>query len=156
MRERLLVRDLMTIGVKTCSQDTPIRELTCLLLDGDLEAVVILDEDGHGAGVVTQDELVRAYAQPDFEALTAADIMCPDVPEVPPDIPLKVAAQLMQDRKVRVFFLMHHGDGIRYPAAVISYKHFLRHLAASDDSELSDLGYASARLIPAARPLNRS
>jgi CBS domain-containing protein len=156
MRERLLVRDLMTIGVKTCSPDTPIREIACRLLDGDLEAVVILDEDGHGAGVITQDELVRAYAQPDFEALTAADILCPDVPEVPPDIPLKAAAQLMQDKNIRVFFLMHHGDGIRYPAAVISYKHFLRHLAASDDSELSDLGYASARLIPATRPFNRS
>lgn len=122
MSERLLVRDLMTIGVKTCPTDTPIRGIVHMLLEG----VMVLDEEGHGVGVVTQDELVQAYARH-------------DVPQIPPDIPLKAAAQLMQDMGVRVFFLMHHRDGIHYPAA------------AREDSELSDLGYASERLIPAAR-----
>lgn len=119
MSERLLVRDLMAIGVKTCPTDTPIRGIVDMLLEG----VVVLDEEGHGVGVVTQDELVKAYARH-------------EVLQIPPDVPLKTAAQLM-----------HHG----YPAAAISYKHFLRHLAAREDSELSDLGYASERLIPAAR-----
>jgi CBS domain-containing protein len=151
MSERLLVRDLMTIGVKTCSTDTPIRSIAHMLLEGDLEGVVVLDEEGHGVGVVTQDELVKAYARQDRQSLTAADVLRPDVPQIPPDIPLKAAALLMQDMGVRVFFLMHHGDGIHYPAAAISYKHFLRHLAAREDSELNDLGYASERLIPATR-----
>ena len=53
-----------------------------------------------------------------------------NVPRVPPDIPLKTAAQIMQDQGVRVLFLTHHAGGIEYPAAYITYKHLLRHLAA--------------------------
>ncbi len=67
---------------------------------------------------------------------------------MPPDIPLTAAAQMMQDQRVRVLFLMHHAGGIEYPAALISYQHLLRHLAARDDDELRDLGISAARQSP--------
>ena len=70
------------------------------------------------------------------------------VPQVPPDIPLVAAAQLMQDLKVRTLFLMHHAGGIEYPAAMISYKHLLRHLAADNEAELRDLGIRAERKTP--------
>ena len=38
-----LVRDLMTVGVPTCSPDTPLVDLARLILQKDLEAVVVLD-----------------------------------------------------------------------------------------------------------------
>ncbi len=56
-----LVRDLMSVGVLTCSPETSIVEVTRVLLDKDLEAAVVLDEHGHAAGVVSRDDLVRAY-----------------------------------------------------------------------------------------------
>jgi hypothetical protein len=70
------------------------------------------------------------------------------VPQVPPDIPLTAAAQLMQDFKVRTLFLMHHAGGIEYPAAMISYKHLLRHLVADNETELRDLGIGAERQTP--------
>jgi hypothetical protein len=45
-------------------------------------------------------------------------------------------------------FLMHNAGGIIYPAAVISYNHFLRHLAAQKIDDLRDLGIAAARQAP--------
>ncbi len=147
---RKLVRDLMTVGVTTCSPATPVVEVARLLLVQDLEGVVVLDEEGRGLGVVTQDEIVRGYAHPNRDRLTAGDIMREGVPELPPDIPLAAAAGLMRDMGLRVVFFMHNANGIIYPAAMLSYRHFLRHLAAGTDEELRDLGIDAAREAPLA------
>jgi hypothetical protein len=71
-----------------------------------------------------------------------------DVPQIPPDIPLTAAAQIMRDQRVRVVFLMHRAEGLTYPAGMLSYRHFLRHLAARDEGELADLGIKAARQKP--------
>jgi CBS domain-containing protein len=148
MAERLLVRDLMSVGVATCPPDAPLQDIARLLLDKALEAVVVLDPDGAAIGVVSQDELVHAYARGDWGELTAESVMREGVPQVPPDIPLSAAAQLMQDKGVRVVFLMHNASGIIYPAAALAYQHLLRHLAARSDDDLQDLGIAAARKAP--------
>jgi CBS domain-containing protein len=144
-----LVRDLMTVGVATCSPDTLVVDLARLMLEKNLEAVVVLDpEEGHAVGVVSQDELSRAYAHPQVRTLKAEQVMRDDVPQAPPDIPLTVAAQIMHDQKTRVLFLMHHAGGVVYPAGMISVQHLLRHLAARDGDELRDLGIGAERKSP--------
>jgi CBS domain-containing protein len=143
-----LVRDLMTVGVPTCPTHTPVVEIARLLLDRQLEAVVVLDPDGHAVGVVSRDDLVRLYARGDSLSLTAEDAMQEGVIEVPPDIPLAAAAQIMRDKGVRAVFLMHNASGIIYPAAVLTYTHFLRHLGARSDDELRDLGIKAERRSP--------
>lgn len=148
MGERVLVRDLMSVGVASCAMQTPIADIARLLLDKNLEAVVVMNAEGHAVGIVSQDELARAYAREDRARLTAEDVMRDGVPEVPPDIPIVAAAQIMRDQGLRVVFLMHHAGGIRYPAAALSYRHLLRHLAARDDGDLNDLGIKAAREAP--------
>jgi CBS domain-containing protein len=146
MAEPLLVRDLMTVGVTTCVLDTPVVEAAQLLLDKDLEAVVVLDQEGHAVGMVTQEDLVRAYVHGDYQGQTAGMVMREGIPTVPPDIPAAAAIQIMQDQGVRVLFLVHHAEGIFYPAAVLSYKHVLRSLVALDSAE--DLGIKAKRVPP--------
>lgn len=148
MEHRTLVRDLMAVGVLTCQPDTPIVEIARLLLDRDLEGVVVLNEEGHAIGVVDREALIQAYSHHCSRELTAENIMHDDVPQVPPDIPLAAAAQIMRDQGVRQVFLMHNAEGITYPAAQLSYTHLLRHLAARDNDELSDLGIKAARQAP--------
>lgn len=144
-----LVRDLMTVGVATCSPETPIGDVARLLLEKNLEAVVVLDPaDGHALGYVSQDELVRSFAHQQIDTLTAEQVMHDEVPQAPPDIPLTAAAQLMLDRSVRVLYLMHHSGGIEYPAALISYQHLLRRLGARTREELHDLGVSASRQSP--------
>ena len=143
-----LVRDLMSVGVPTCALDDSVVELTRWFLEKDIEGAVVLDDNGHGAGVVTHDELVKAYAKGGYELLTAQDVMRADVPTVPPDIPLTAAAQIMQDMNTRIIYMTHHAGGIEYPAAYLTYKHLLRHLAAEDGAELKDLGIKAEREAP--------
>lgn len=142
-----LVRDLMTVGVTTCPPDTPIIDVANLMLTENLEGIVVL-EDGNAIGMVSQDELVAAYTRDDIHNLQAVDIMREDIPQLPADIPLKAAAQIMRDHGVRVIFLTHHAAGITYPAAVISYRHLIRHLAAVEKEELDDLGINAKREAP--------
>jgi RES domain-containing protein len=99
-------------------------------------------------GVVGYEELVSAYHRDDIRELTAEEVMSEGVSELPSDIPLTVAAQMMKDRKIRVAYMNHNSAGIIYPAASISYKHIVRHLAAKDESELKDLGLAAERKSP--------
>jgi len=144
----ILVRDLMTVGVPTCKWDSPIVDIARFLLEKNFEAMCVLDSEGHGIGVVSADELVWAYAREGYEKLTAEDVMSEGVPELPADISLAVAAQMMKDKDIRVAYMLHNSAGIIYPAAFISYRHILRHMAAKDETDLKDLGLAAERKSP--------
>lgn len=148
MNETKLVRDLMTVGVITCPANTPISDVARLILEKNLEAVVVLDKEGHGLGVIGQDELIRVYSRDDARSLSTEDAMSEGVPEIPADIPLNLAAQIMQDNKIRFAYMMHNSKGLVYPAAFISYQHLIRHLAARNDEELRDLGILAERKSP--------
>ena len=148
MTEQKLVRDLMTVGVPTCKWETPIRDVTRFLLEHHVEAMCVLDAEGHGIGVIGEQELVSAYGRDDLDELKAEDIMSEGVPELGADIPLTVAAQMMKDQGIRIAYMLHNSGGTIYPAAYISYRHILRHIAAKDESELKDLGLAAERKSP--------
>jgi CBS domain-containing protein len=143
-----LVRDLMSIGVLTCSEDTSIVELARVLLDQGKEEAVVLDDLGHAVGVIGRDDLIRAYGAGEYKEMLAEEVMRDDVPQIPPDIPLTAAAQIMQDKGVRILYLTHHAGGIEYPAAMLSYKNMLRHIAMVSEEDLSDLGIVADRELP--------
>ena len=133
-----LVRDLMRIGVTTCPANTLLVDAARLLLCEGLESLVVLDENGHAAGLLGRREVVTAYglSGAKIEAIdthTVADAMRPDIPEVPPDIPATAAAQIMLDRNVRELYLLHHDGGISWPAAVLRFEDILHYLAASTE-----------------------
>jgi CBS domain-containing protein len=151
----------MQVGVATVPPETPISDIARLVLENNLDAVIVLDKDeGHALGVVSKEELVQTYAQSRWDnssqflpgqanaVPTAAEVMREGVPQVPPDIPLKAAAQMMRDQNVRTFFLMHHAGGVVYPAASLSYQHILRYLAAQEEEDLKGLGVEAERKNP--------
>jgi CBS domain-containing protein len=143
-----LVRDLMTVGVPTCKHDTPVKDIARFLLEHHVEAMCVLDAEGHGIGVIGEQELVAAYGRDDLDTLNAEGIMSEGVPELNPDLPLTAAAQMMKDKGIRIAYMLHNSAGIIYPAAYISYRHILRHIAAKDESDLKDLGLAAERKSP--------
>jgi CBS domain-containing protein len=145
----------MTVGVPTCKRDSAVGEIARFLLEQDVEGMCVLDEEGHGIGVVGLDELVKAYGRDDLQAVAAEEVMSEGVPEIHADIPLTVAAQMMQDQGTRIAYMLHNSAGITYPAAYISYRHILRHIAARNEAELKDLGTAADRKSPIAQFMER-
>ena len=143
-----LVRDLMTVGVPTCKNTTPVVDVARFLIENNVEELVVLGEEGEGIGVCGYKELVNAYEREDVRELTAEEVMSEGVPELPSDITLKLAAQLLRDKDIRVAYMNHNSAGIIYPAASISYRHLVRHLAAKNEEELKDLGFNAERRSP--------
>lgn len=145
----------MTVGVKTCTPSTSINEVARLLIENNLEDLIVLD-GGKAIGVIGREDLARFFAHHNlretpcakFDEITAREVMREGVPQIPPDIPLMAAAQIMLDLKVRTLFLMHHAAGIEYPSAYLSYWHILRYLAADSPEELQDLGIKAHRISP--------
>jgi CBS domain-containing protein len=138
----------MTVGVPTCKINTPVVDVARFLVENNVEEMVVLGEEGEGVGICGYKELVNSYQRDDVRELTVEDIMTEGVPELPSDITLTLAAQLMRDKGIRVAYMNHNSAGIIYPAALISYKHLVRHLAAKDDSDLKDLGINAERKSP--------
>lgn len=148
-----LVRELMHVGVVTCLADTPLVEAVRTLLREGLESLIVLDENSHAAGMLSRREAVAVYGRSGADihhirALTVADVMRPDIPEVPPDIPATAAAQIMLDRSIREIYLMHHGGGASWPAAVLRFEDVLRHMSAESEADLADLGAGASRTSP--------
>ncbi len=142
------MRDLMKVGVPTCKTDTPVVEVARFLIENNVEEMVVLGQEGEGVGVCGYRELIRSYIREDIRELQAEDIMTEGIPEIPPDIPLNLAAQLLQDKSLRVAYLNHNSAGIIYPAASISAKHLVRNLAARNEADLKDLGLKAERKSP--------
>ena len=153
--EPTLVRDLMTVGVPTCKIDVFAVDIARFIIENNIEEMVVLGSEGEGIGVVGYEELVRAYEREDVKSLTAEQVMREGVPELPSDIPLTAAAQMMKDKGIRVAYMTHNSSGIIYPAAMISYKHIVRHIAAKDESELKDLGISAQRKSPVEQFIER-
>ena len=87
------------------------------------------------------------------------------MPTLQADMPIVLAAEFMRDQKTRIAYLIHNSAGIIYPAAYITFRHLVRHLAAESDEELNDLGIQAQRELPvdafikrrdAARKLNQT
>jgi CBS domain-containing protein len=114
-----LVRELMTVGVATCKTSTPIQEVASFLIEHNLEEMVVLNADGEGVGVCGYNELVGVYGREDLANLTAENVMREGVTELPADIPIAAAAQMMKDMGVRAAYMNHNAAGITYPAAFI-------------------------------------
>jgi CBS domain-containing protein len=136
-----LVRDLMRIGVPTCPANTLLVDAVRRLLRNGLESLVVLDENGHAAGLFGQREAVAAYGLSGarvetIDTRTVAEAMRPDIPKIPPDIPATAVAQLMLDRNVRELYLLHHDGGIKWPAAALRFEDILYYLAA--DAEVAE------------------
>jgi len=148
MTPPMLVRDLMTVGVPTCKWNTPIQDIARFLVENNVEALCVLDSEGHGIGVIGSEELVLAYTKEENEPVVAEDIMAEGVPELQAELPLNTAVEIMRDKGTRIAYMLHNSGGIIYPAAFISYRHILRHMAAKNEEELKDLGLEAARKSP--------
>ncbi|MEA3335768.1 MAG: CBS domain-containing protein [Chloroflexota bacterium] len=127
----ILVRDIMRVGVPTCSEKSPLSEAARLLVARNVSALIVLDEDGNMVGWVGEQHVAGAIDR-DYSTLTAADVMDEAIPEVPPDVPAAAAAHFMMDRGLRQVFLSHNAAGVRYPAAVLTLQDVVRIVGGLD------------------------
>lgn len=121
----------MQVGVPTCREDTPLKDVARLLVERNIAALIVVDEDANLVGWINEQHLAQVVDR-NHARLVAGDVMNEHVPEILPDVPAAAAAQLMLDRGLRQLFVTHHAGGVKYPAAVITLQDVIRIIAGME------------------------
>lgn len=129
--DTLLVRDVMHVGVTTCTRTTSVTEVARTMLNNRIHAVVVVGDDGRAIGVVSQTDVVLARQGRTTEqvaALRASDIMTPSLLSCTPEHKLSDAITLMTRNRVHRLVVVDEREGLLVPVGIISMTDVIRQL----------------------------
>jgi CBS domain-containing protein len=96
------VRDVMTPATVTESRGDSLRAAAARMWRQQTGSLVVTDEDGRMAGIITERDVLRAVALgADPDKSSVDDVMTAEVFTVPPDTEVQDAARLMAARWIR-------------------------------------------------------
>lgn len=118
------------LGVYTISPTETLKKAALAMQQHNISALVVTEEDGSLAGVITRTDLVRAcYHQDAWSTLPVRDFMVTDVVTVQLDDKLAKVMELLIDHHIhRVVAVEPHGGKVR-PVAVLSAADIVYHMA---------------------------
>ncbi|MFN2581298.1 MAG: CBS domain-containing protein [Candidatus Dormibacteria bacterium] len=134
------VRDVMTANPRAVDANDPIIDAARIMRDDDVGAVIVKQDGGRVAGIVTdRDIVVRALADDrDPGETSVGEIASKDLVALSPDDTLERAADVMREKSVRRLPVMQGEQ----PVGIVS----IGDLAIENDSEsaLADISAAPA------------
>jgi CBS domain-containing protein len=146
-----LVRHAMTEAPKTLSVSMSAADAAGMMVNFDIGAVPVTDEDGALQGIVTdRDLVVRVLAdRTDPTAVTLGDVLTRSLVEVSPDTELAQANELMAEHRIRrlpvtkdgeLVGILSLGDVALALASKRSVGETLEHVSASPETEATNPG----------------
>jgi CBS domain-containing protein len=133
------VQDWMHRGVITCCPETPIAEVAAIMDAHDISALVVVDEGGVAAGVISRTDLVNArFIQPymkHWRGLNAEHLMTKPVVSVEPDTTIQEAVQLLNEKRIHRLVVVEKEIGPSRPVGILSVTDLARHVGEKTDSE---------------------
>lgn len=97
----MLVRDVMTVRVRTVSPDTPLKEVASLLIGERISGVPVV-QDGRVVGILSEADLVPLReSRPGRPLRTAANLMTRPVITVTEDITVTEAARVLERHRIK-------------------------------------------------------
>jgi CBS domain-containing protein len=126
-KEERLVDQVMHRGILDCQPGTPVAEVARRMVENDVSALIVTDEQGYLAGVVSRTDLVTLRAFEEYWAeLTAEHAMVQQVVTISPQASLSKACRLIVERKIhRLVVVENEGDQLR-PVGVLSQTDIVR------------------------------
>ena len=126
------VQDWMHRGVITCRPETPVAEVAATLEKHDISALVVTNEYGDAAGVISRTDLVNArFVQPymkHWRGLNAEHLMTKPVVSVAAGTRIEEAVQLLNEKRIhRLVVVERQGDHI-VPIGILSITDVARHV----------------------------
>ena len=117
-------------GVITCSQMTSLGEAAGIMAAEDISALVVTDDAGYLAGVITRTDLLRALTTlEDWAPLPVKTIMSTEVVTVPSHASLRKVAGLLLDKHIHRIIVTREEAGKQRPVSVISAADLVYHMA---------------------------
>lgn len=133
-----LVCDLMHPGLITCSPDAKLGQVSVLLTQNHVHALVVVDGDNHPLGIISDyDLLAGEWLSADAESLaamrnlTAGELMSSPIDTVEADLPLEKAAHYLIEKDINRLLITEKG----VPVGVISLSDFVASLASGERAQ---------------------
>jgi CBS domain-containing protein len=132
------IRDVMTTDPQTLSEHTVVREAAEAMRAWDIGDVIVSDDNGQIAGILTdRDIVVRVVAEGrDPRTTRIGDIASRELTAISPDDPIGRAVQLMRERAIRRLPVVDRGK----PVGIVSIGDLA--LDRDPDSALADISAA--------------
>ena len=127
---------LMHEGVLTCKVPCPVDEVAKTMVKHNIHALVVTDESGHAAGIISQTDLVLARqgrSAEERQSMTAGSIMTPGLVTCLRTTPLSEAITAMTSRGIHRLVVVERRDGKDIPVGVISMTDIIRKMI--DDAD---------------------
>ena len=117
-------------GVFSCENCITLGDAILQMVDEDVSCVVVVDDDGYLAGILTRTDLIRAALQDDnWAARLVSDFMNRDVVTAPSRATLRQVAELLQDKRIHRVVIVDEENGKQRPRSVISSADLVYHLS---------------------------
>ena len=117
-------------GIFSCKKDQPLGQVVRLMVDEDISALVVVENDGALAGIITRTDLLRAYKEfDDWAAHPAEEFMAREVITVGPHTLLSDVACLLLEKHVHRVVVVHEVEGRIEPISVVSAADLVYHMA---------------------------
>lgn len=97
--ETVHVSDVMVKSFVTVTGDQTVKEAAKLLLKGDTNHLPVIDKENRLSGIVTTYDISKAFAN-DVQEATVSEIMVQKVYTTTPDVPIDVAASMLQQNNI--------------------------------------------------------
>lgn len=160
--------EIMSKPVETCSLDTTVRDIAHKMTEMGIAAIVVCDDDGKMAGIVTERDLVRKVLAKEavdcLKSSTAKDIMTPEPYFMSPDTYMYEAVTFMMGHGIRHLPIMEKETlagivSLQDLMKFRSQKSMLLVGSANEADSIEELKLTRAEIVKVARVLlieNRS
>jgi len=129
MIEDQTVLEAKRIGVFSCKIGTTLGDAARYMVSEDVSALVVTDEEGCLAGIITRTDLLRALlASSAWEVHTIDEYMIVDVVTVSPQTRLSQVAELLLQKHIHRVVVVRDDDGKRSPISVVSAGDLVYHM----------------------------
>ncbi len=94
-------------GTFTCTSATILQDAAQKMVEEDISCLVVVDNQGYLAGVITRADLIRAFiTSPDWMKRTVDEFMSRNVVTVSPSDRLQRVAQLLIEKQIHRVFIV--------------------------------------------------
>jgi CBS domain-containing protein len=116
-------------GIIDCHQAGRLGVAAQRMVTEDVSALVVTDEEGYLAGIISRTDLLRALlAHKDWEEQPVSVYMNSDVVSVKPDTTLEEVARLLTEKHIHRVVVVSEEGGKKRPISVVSAADVVYHM----------------------------
>ncbi len=125
----ITVLEAKRYGIYHCEVNSPLREAAQLMAEKDISALVVTDELGYLAGIISRTDLLRALlARTDWQNQPVKDFMNTEVVTVGAQTSLKEVSRLLLQHAIHRVVVVNEEEGKKKPLSVVSAADIIYHM----------------------------